>query len=527
MQTPREIELKLECDGPDLTALAGHPLLQAGEATTGILDTTYLDTPERDLHAAGLSLRLRREGERTIQTLKSAAPAAIGLFDRAEWEWDVAGPEPDLALLADTPAAAILAEAKSPDLTPLFRTMVERSRRPIRHGESRIVATLDVGRVETANGDVPLCEVELELDDGSPADLFALARTLSESAPLRLGVLSKGERGYALIADRLRKPSKAEPPALAEDILAGEAFAAIAKACLRHLRLNEDVFRHGRAPEALHQMRVALRRLRSAFTLFKPLLQHDETAQGLRETIKRVTEPFGTARNLDVFLGETLPAEIERRPDEPGLHDLKERLGAEREEAYAAVFAILDGAPWRGLLIDLVIWIEAGPWRAGKGVAGRDRAARDFAATVLERLRRRVKKHGRHLARLEPEARHRVRIEAKKLRYGAEFFGPLFPEKKAAKRHKTFVGALSDLQDHLGALNDLSTAHEIAHRLVAARDGKGEDKVGGGAEPPTGAALFAAGLTAADAEADVHAGALLRKADAAHEALVDVRPFWR
>ncbi len=525
MQTPREIELKLECDGPDLSALSGHPLLQAEDATTGILDTTYVDTAAHDLHAAGLSLRLRRDGERLIQTLKSAAPAAIGLFDRAEWEWDVAGPDADPALLADTPAAAILAEAKSPELVPLFRTMIERSRRPIRHGASRIVATLDVGRVETDAGDVPLCEVELELDDGSPADLFALAKELSETAPLRLGVLSKGERGYALIAERLRKPSKAEPLALDPEISAGDAFATIAKACLRHLRLNEDVFRHGSAPEALHQMRVALRRLRSAFTLFKPLLQNDETAQNLREAIKSVSEPFGTARNLDVFLGETLPAEIERRPDEPGLVDLKERLGAERETAYAAVFAVLDGADWRGLLVDLVIWIETGPWRAGKGIAGRDRAARDFAATVLEKLRRRVKRSGRHLAKLEPEARHRVRIEAKKLRYGAEFFAPLFPEKKAAKRHKTFVGTLSDLQDHLGGLNDLSTAHEIADRLVAARDEA--DRDGGSPDSPTGAALFAAGLAAADAEADARAGALVEKADTAHEALVAIRPFWR
>ncbi|GEP00840.1 CYTH and CHAD domain-containing protein [Methylobacterium haplocladii] len=525
MQTPREIEMKLECDGSDLSVLAGHPLLQAEDATTGILDTTYVDTAERDLHAAGLSLRLRRDGGRTIQTLKSAAPAAIGLFDRAEWEGDVAGPEADLALLADTPAAAILAEAKSPELAPLFRTVIERSRRPIRYGSSRIVATLDAGRVETAKGDVPLCEVELELDEGSPADLFELAKTLSASAPLRLGVLSKGERGYALLAERLRKPSKAEPLALDADISAGEAFAAIAKACLRHLRLNEDVLRHSRAPEALHQMRVALRRLRSAFALFKPLLENDQTAQHLREAIKRVTEPFGTARNLDVFLGETLPDEIERRPDERGLDDLKTRLEAEREAAYTAVFAILDGPAWRGLLIDLVIWIETGPWREGKGVAGRDRAARDFAATVLEHLRRRVKKSGRHLAKIEPEERHRVRIEAKKLRYGAEFFGPLFPEKKAAKRHKVFVGALSDLQDHLGALNDLSTAHTIADRLVAARDDEGKD--GGDAEPPTGAALFAAGLTAADAEADARADALVGKADAAHEALVEIRPFWR
>ncbi|GEP09022.1 inorganic triphosphatase [Methylobacterium gnaphalii] len=511
--------MKLVGDGPDLTSLASHPLLRDDDATTSLLDTTYLDTADRSLHAAGLSLRLRREGGRTIQTLKSAAPAAIGLFDRGEWESDVAGPEPDLALLADTPAAALLDEAGAHALRPLFRTVIGRSRRAIRHGGSGIVATLDAGRVETDQGDVPLYEVELELADGDPADLFSLAKALGESAPLRLGVLSKGEQGYALIDERLRKPSKAAGFHLDPETPAGDAFAAVAKACLRHLRLNEDVFRHDRAPEALHQMRVALRRLRSAFSLFKPLLEQDETAEKLRAAIKRVTEPFGTARNLDVFLDETLPGEIERRPDEPGLEDLRRRLAGEREEAYAAVFAVLDGPDWRALILDLVVWIETGPWREGKS-RERDRSARDFAADVLERLRRRLKKRGRHLARLEPEERHRVRIVAKKLRYGAEFFGPLFPEKKAAKRHKAFVGALSDLQNHLGALNDLSTAHQIADRLVAAGDT-------GSAEAPTGATLFAAGLTTADVQADARAARLVDKAEGAHGALVDMRPFWR
>ena len=523
MPSPREIEVKLECDAADLVGLARHPLLQAAEPATDFLDATYFDTAHRDLHGAKLSLRLRRNGERIVQTLKAASTAAVGLFDRPEWEWEVPGPMPDTMLLDGTPAAAILSKAKEPEPRPLFRTIIERSTREIRHGASRIVVTLDAGRVETENGDVPISEIELELAEGVPADLFAVARLLSESAVLRLGVLSKGERGFALVEQRLRKPSKARTPALADGpadgIAAGEAFARIAMGCLHHLRLNETVFLHGRDPEALHQMRVALRRLRSAFTLFKAMLRHDATAEHLRREIKRVTEPFGTARNLDVFLSETLRTEIERRLDEPGLHELRERLTADRDRAYGAVLDILASPAWRLLLLDLVAWIEAGAWRDGKGPPHRDEPARAFAEAVLDRLRRRIRKQGRHLAKLEDEDRHQVRIEAKKLRYGAEFFAPLFPDKKAEKRHKAFVGALSDLQDHLGALNDLATAHEIAGGLVSAHD---EARTG---PAPTGAALFAAGLATADAEA--RAGRLLDKAEEALDELLDVRPFWR
>ncbi|KQP50792.1 CHAD domain-containing protein [Methylobacterium sp. Leaf108] len=508
MSGPREIELKLEAGLHDMAALAEHPLLRTGEAQdTAVLSATYFDTADRDLAAAGLTLRVRRTPTGHVQTVKAAA-AGAGLFDRPEWECPVEGPEPDLAALAATPAAAILADAKGAGLHAVFATVVERTTRPVRYGESRISVTLDQGRVETPDGDVPLCEVELELVEGRAADLFGLAQALAETVPLRLGALSKSERAFALLDGTLRRPSKARAVRLEETATAGDAFLAIAQACLRHLRRNEDVFLHGRDPEALHQMRVALRRLRSAFTLFKAMLAGDATAQHLRAEIKRVSEPFGQARNIDVFLNETLPAEIARRPDEASLTALRETLEGERLRAYDVVLSILEAAEWRGLVLDLAAWIETGPWRAQGASAA---PARDVAAAILERARRRIKKGGRHLDRLDADARHRVRIEAKKLRYGAEFFGSLYAGKKTAKRHKAFVAALSDLQDHLGALNDLATAHGIVSGLLVTQ--------------ADGEALFAAGLTAADGDAG--AGALLEAAAEAHEALIDVTPFWR
>jgi inorganic triphosphatase YgiF len=520
MSAPREIELKLECDGPDLAALAAHPLLRgegegaAPEPTT----STYYDTADGDLRKAGLTLRVRQRGARRIQTVKAAASGA-GLFDRSEWEGDIAGDAPEPGALADSPITKILDDAKSPALVAQFTTVVMRTERPVRYGTAQITATLDEGRVETPAGDVPLCELELELAEGDPADLFALAQAIAETVPLRLGALAKSERGFALIDGTLRRPSKAAPVALPEEATAAESFRRIAQSCLRHLRLNEAVFLADRDPEALHQIRVALRRLRSAFTLFKPVFAQDPRAQSLGDEIKRVTEPFGRARNLDVFLETTLPAEMERRPDEPGLHDLRERLVAERDKAHEAVLATLASPAWRSLILDLVTWIETGPWLGADGHPQRDAPARAFAADVLERFRRRVKTRGRHLRKLDPEARHKVRIAAKKLRYGADFFASLYPEKKARKRHKAFAGALSDLQDHLGALNDLATAHEVMAGLAEPEAGL----VNG--VPATGPALFAAGLTAADGEA--RADKLLEAADEAHEELIDVKPFWR
>ncbi|MBB2960871.1 CYTH and CHAD domain-containing protein [Methylobacterium sp. R2-1] len=512
MSDPREIELKLECEPSDIASLQDHPLLRdaavQGEAE---LASVYFDTSDRQLLAAKFGLRVRESGGRFVQTLKAEGD---GLFDRPEWEHPVERSEPDRAVLADTPFARHVDAGAA--LEPLFITRVTRRTYLIEQGESRIEVALDTGRIEApAAGDriLPICEVELELKDGTASDLFALAQAVANLVPVRLGVRSKAERGYALATGKLEKVRKAEPVPLREDMSAADAFRAVAHACLRQMRINEDILLKGRDVDALHQMRVAIRRLRSAFSLFGDLVD-DPLGVRIRTELKEVTEPLGRARNLDVFLATILPAERERHPDETGLLGLERQLEDERSKAYRDIAALLGSDAWRMLLLDLVGWINAGPWLRDKSpgrAALREEPARVFAARELDRRRRQVKRRGRHLDELDPEERHRVRIAAKKLRYGAEFFAALFPGKKAAKRHSAFGKALSDLQDHLGALNDIATGDELMRDLTA-------ESVGA-------STLFAAGMTAADIEARTRT--LLEAAAEAHEELVDTKPFWR
>ncbi|TFZ59788.1 CYTH and CHAD domain-containing protein [Methylorubrum sp. Q1] len=512
MSDPREIELKLECEPSDLAVLQDHPLLREasvqGEAE---LASVYFDTPDRQLHAAGLGLRVRESKGRFVQTLKAEGD---GLFDRPEWEQPVERSEPDRAALADTPfARRVAADAV---LEPLFTTRITRRTYLVEQGDSRIEVALDLGRIEAPTaGDriVSICEIELELKEGIASDVFALAYAIAALVPVRLGVRSKAERGYALAAGKLDRVRKSEPVPLRDDMSAAEAFRAVAHACLRHMRINEDILLKGRDADALHQMRVAIRRLRSAFSLFGDLVD-DPLGVRIRAELKAATEPLGRARNLDVFLATILPAERERHPDEVGLLGLERQLEDERAKAYRDIATLLRSDAWRMLLLDLIGWINAGPWLRDESpgrVSLREEPARVFAARELDRRRRQVKRRGRHLDDLDPEERHRVRIAAKKLRYGAEFFAPLFPGKKAGKRHGAFGKALSDLQDHLGALNDIATGHDLMRDLTV--------------EPAGATTLFAAGMTAADIEA--HSRKLLEAAAEAHEDLVDTKPFWR
>ena len=483
-----EVELKLEITSDAVESLKASGVLP-GDPEVRQLHAVYYDTPDHALARAGLSLRVRSSGDEHIQTVKADGATAAGLFVRSEWEAPVEGSEP--VVDDSTPVKAMLGE-RTQDIGPVFAVDVERCIWIVHEGGSEVELVLDKGHVRAGDRSEPVSEVELELKRGTPAALFALARKLDATAPVHLGVLAKSERGY-----RLTKPQrtvyKAAPVTLTPEMTAAQAFQHIAQACLRQFRLNEGVLLEDRLAEALHQARVALRRLRSAFSIFRPLFKGDEQAATLRNELRTLAAELGNARNLDVL--------VEHAP-EGGIH---ERLKAAREEAYGQVEMTLASPRARSLLLDLVEWLAVGEWlKAAKTEDLRSEPARDFAAAALNRLRRKVKKDGRDLEKADDETRHEVRKDAKKLRYASEFFAALFDAKRERKRHKRFLAALEDLQDHLGALNDLATAPEEMVKLGLQDDPEAQRLLKSGGKDE-----------------------LIAQAADAHETLADAKRFWR
>jgi triphosphatase len=251
---------------------------------------------------------------------------------------------------------------------------------------------------------------------------------------------------------------------------AAEAFQIIARACVRHFRLNEPLLIASRSPEPLHQARVAIRRLRSALSLFEPAVT-DIVYQRIKRTLRDVSHQFAEARNLDVY-----NAQIKVRDADEGSQltpfalNLVAQAQTERERAYERVINTLQSKRFRQFMQDLVAWIQAGPWRTSdepERQTARNQNIEHFAASVLERCRRKLKQQGRHLERLSPEKRHRIRIEAKKLRYACEFFSGLMADGRHRKRYQVFITALVDLQARLGDLNDILNGNEIAAELAS------------------------------------------------------------
>ncbi|SFO10303.1 CHAD domain-containing protein [Sphingomonas sp. OK281] len=143
-----------------------------------------------------------------------------------------------------------------------------------------------------------------------------------------------------------------------------------------------------------------------------------------------------------------------------------ERLSHARDAAYAAVDTALGSDRVRALMLDLTEWLTCGAWRTKPSMRdARDASARHFAAGTLHALFCRVSKRGRSPSTLEDEERHEIRKTAKRLRYGAEFLGSVFSRRKRSRRYGNFVGSLEELQEQLGALNDMATARAVLDRF--------------------------------------------------------------
>lgn len=488
MTMPNEIELKLVLTSQDADILEVSDLL-VGAPRKARQRSIYFDTPDHCLVRAGLSLRIRRSDRKRSQTVKAYGANSVGLFARPEWEREVFDDTPIID--HTTPIPALLGERVT-ELAPVFEVHVERSTWDIREGDATIELVIDRGEAVVA-GDrrAPICEVELELKHGNAAALFVVARKIAAVVPIRLGVMTKAERGYALI-EAVAMVFKAERVALNPEMTAAHAFQHIVQACLRHYRRNEDLLLAGSRPEALHQARVALRRLRSAFAIFEMLLIDDVSA-GLNDALLWLATELGEARNLDVML--------ERAPR----GELQDQLKTARQLAYARVDEVVASTRVRRLMLDLAEWTASGTWVAAANTRDiRDQPSREFASAALDRFRHKVKKNGRDLAAADDGARHKVRKDAKKLRYAAEFFATLFDRKRERRRHKRFIGALEALQEQLGGLTDLATASDVLTRM------------GIGDEPRAAASLFPGNKKN-----------LLDAAEGAHDALVEAKRFWR
>ena len=517
---PTEVELKLGVTPENIAVLRNYPWFAEAlhHPTHQVLDSTYFDSDERLLRGHGLTLRVRHIDDRRVQTIKSA-DHGVGLFERSEWEQTIVGDQPDLTGVKDTALGRILTDDVGKALKPVFETRIERTAYHLNGNGSDIVMAIDEGQILASNFSQQVSEIELELKEGTTADLFRVARDILDLVPAQLQFKSKPERGYELVENTQVTAETGYAPELSAGMSAGRAFTLVGRACLRHLVANVPAML-ARDVTALHQMRVALRRLRAAMSLFSAVAG-DDRAETIKAELRWLAKELGPARDLDTLILEVIKPIRQRHQNEPGLVSLGKMFSRQRLKCYRQVQTAVQSARFRRLVLDTAEWVEAGPWSRSEDAlkrAHREMPIELFAAGQLSQRYKRIRRRGRRIDDLNPDQLHRLRIQVKKARYATDFFSSVYHGKKSAKQCEKVKSSLMQLQNSLGRLNDIVTHKALFSDIIA-------NRAKGLTEEQSRHRAFAAGLIIGDQQAQM--AKLLERARKAHSRFEDTKAFWK
>lgn len=495
----QEIELKLQVPAAQRVAVEAA-VAGRTPAPRVRLQAAYHDTAERTLALAGLALRLRREGRQWVQTLKGAGDDGL---TRAEHNVPRGGgaamPVIEPQLHAGTPVGdrliALLGSEAGTPLQTLYRTDIRRRTRvqivrsPGRP-QSRVELAFDAGRIEAGTAAIEVCELEIELLAGSPVAVIETARRWLPRFGLWLDGRSKAERGDLLArGERVAPARTAQSVHLMPQMTAPTAWQAVLRNCADQILANASQIASGtHAPEHVHQLRVGLRRLRSALALFED--DRPALADGAAALFRRL----GAARDGVVIDGE-FGAELAAAMRVAKVANASAPAATAADTTPPAM--ILREPASQTLLLDLLAAMHAEPEAATTDTP----PIRDRLAARLNRWHRQVVADAARYGELEDEARHRLRKRAKRLRYATEFSAALF-ERRAVRR---YLKALRALQERLGAVSDAVMAMDAF----------------GARAPADPYAMFALGWLASRREALIAASAPELKA------FTKVARFWK
>lgn len=432
------------------------------------LVSTYCDTAMLALHRERLSFRVRTQGSEFVQTVKAENPTQVDILERKEWEDQIPSKRP--VLDAPKTCKRLRGTVRDQELRPVFTTTVTRTTIEISPDPSICIeAAIDEGEIRTCMGDAaePISEIELELKKGDPHVIFDLALKLLKAAPIRIETRSKAERGYRLLGTDGPVPHaiRVAPVVLDPAMSVDAALERIGRRCLTHLLSNEQAALAGE-PEGIHQMRVAVRRLRSALLPLKRQLQQKHY-RWASEELKWIVHALAPVRNLDVFadgLIRPTAQALSAGPEFERLIDVTERRRrAALDDAKQAIMS----EKYTESMLRLLRWFVAHGWRdqqISEQAVVLLAPIVDVASDLIDRQHRKARKRSKDFEGLTAAQRHRLRIAVKHLHYTVEFLRSLFDKDEV----RFFVKCLKSLQDDLGYANDVRVAHDLVDQISEA-----------------------------------------------------------
>jgi CHAD domain-containing protein len=450
--TPLTLEAMLPAAVADAVSRApGIGMRRIGRPRNAPFGLTWADTADGLLASQGMILEQPRQGRQRL--MRIMPPPQIA--------WRPGSPPELLEILGthDMPA-----EAAGQALVPVASFGGTATRLSLADG---VKAVLAKGVLRAASTEAPVARLTLA---GPQAAVLATMRALAEDLPLLPPRAALAEDARALARGQAPAPRRLGAPLL-DPALGTEDALVLAMGHLTEVLLwHAPAAEAGRTPEGVHQMRVAMRRLRSVLRVFRPACD-GPSLRGFDARLRELAALLGPARDWDVWLGG-LGAEIEAAlPEEPRIAALLRAARQTRDAAYAALCPALQGPALRRIAWEAVALVETRPWRTegdAEAAARREAPIEAFAAGVLAKRWRRIEEAGEDIRDLPDAEFHALRIEAKRMRYAAELFAPLW----GRKRVRRFLDRLAEVQEAFGLANDAVVAHALMAHLAdrAGRD---------------------------------------------------------
>jgi inorganic triphosphatase YgiF len=458
-----EIELAFSLTDEATRRLLVKPICRASPVE---MAAVYFDTPDRALRAAGYALRVRREGERWVQTLKSGS--AGGLV-RGEFERPLSQGSLDLSLLASAGLPRDLL-ARLSELRPVFETRVRRRQRIVAFGDAAIEVALDEGEVVAGARRTPLREVELELKTGGRAALFDYARQLAADGGLRLTFANKSDRGFALAAGTLGAAVGYSPPPVARLATVGDAIGSLGGAALHHFGGNLDLLQFGPRRAALRHAIAGAERLAALLSICAFLDEPGRRA--VAAELDWILGLLTAARDLDRFIAGGFRPLAHWADDRPAAAVFGRGLLKTRRTAYREVQEAARSRRVSALLLDAAELMGTAP-AEGSGETVDDQSISNFALGVLRCEELVVHAADGVLAGTDPIAQDELQKDVKRMGYlldALEFALPPSARSRAARRR-----AFHRLGRNLDDLREVATARVVSKHVLDRLDIANED----------------------------------------------------
>ena len=457
----QEIEIKFRSDAAGLARLLEAPLLKtASDLRIENLKATYFDTPSNALRKRGVILRIRKSGDAVpVLGMKAPGAAADGPFHRKEVEVKSPGLRPNLALFDKTTEAFLTRIIKGQPLGAKFKMEFKRQSGLVTSGSSVIEIAVDQGHISCGKRPVPLAEVELELVSGKKSDLLDLGTRLAQDFSLRLDFVSKAEKGFRGLLEEKPAPVKAAPIKSKALATFDDAVTAVISNTLAQFTANWACLRETDEPEAIHQMRIGLRRMRCALSIFNRALPNAGFGT-LRDDAGRLASAFGPVRNADAIRISVLQGPLVSADCPENSDVLRGVMEKRRIAGYASAHSEIESLAATVFVLNVQSLLARDDWREIPPGVKPKMPTRKFFKAELSRLRARVLKRGK-VASASDQARHKLRIALKNLRYGVDLFD-LFG---SGKRRQVYKKRMSALQDLLGMRNDIVVAKTYLKEL--------------------------------------------------------------